>query len=70
MNMQEQHRFISIKQVCERVCLGKTTVLHWEATSKFPKAVRLSPGKRVWLEQDINEWIQHRHHVSLIKEAA
>jgi predicted DNA-binding transcriptional regulator AlpA len=70
MNSTDQHRFINIREVCERVCLGKTTVLHWEATSQFPRAVRLSPSKRVWLEQDVNDWIRERHEASAIREAA
>ncbi len=55
--MESQLRFISIKEACHRSCLGKTTLLKWEAEGNFPKAVRLSKSKRVWLESDINEWI-------------
>lgn len=50
-------RFINIKEVCRRTCLGKTTVLNWEANGNFPRAVRISSNKRVWYEGDINAWI-------------
>ncbi len=65
-----QQRFITIKEVCARVCLGRTTVLNWEAIGRFPRAVRLSANKRVWLEEDINDWIHERHQASSLKEAA
>ena len=55
--MDEQIRFINIKEVCRRSCLGKTTLLKWEAEGNFPKAVRLSASKRVWYEGDVNDWI-------------
>lgn len=55
--MDSTIRFINIKEACRRTCLGKTTLLTWEADGKFPKAVRLSASKRVWYEGDINEWI-------------
>jgi len=57
-------RFIRLDEVAERVGLGKSTILAWEALTKFPKAVRLSPTLRLWLESDINQWIfeQHESH--------
>ena len=50
-------RFVNIKEACRRSCLGKTTLLNWEAQGKFPKAVRLSANKRVWYAGDIDDWI-------------
>jgi len=50
-------RFINLTEVQSRVCLGKTTILQWEAIGRFPRAVRLSATKRVWLEADINSWV-------------
>lgn len=57
----ELYKFINLKEVTQRVCLGKTTVLQWEAEGKFPKAVRLSPNKRVWLDADITQWMLDKH---------
>jgi predicted DNA-binding transcriptional regulator AlpA len=50
-------QFVRLEQVAKRTSLGKSTVLAWEATGKFPKAIRLSATLRVWLESDINNWI-------------
>lgn len=53
--------FIDLKEVTARVCLGKTTVLLWEAEGRFPRAVRLSPNKRVWLDTDVTQWMLDKH---------
>ena len=60
-----QLRFIDLKQVCDRVGLGKTTVLLWEAQERFPRAVRLSATKRVWFEPDVHDWMLARRGESL-----
>ena len=64
--------FICIKKVSERTGLGKKTILAWEAKSKFPRAIRLSPTKRVWYEPDIHEWMLARRaeSLALFQEAA
>lgn len=54
-------RFIDLNEVQHRVCLGKTTILYWESLGRFPRAVRLSKTKRVWLEGDVNDWILQQH---------
>ena len=55
-------RLIDIKEVSKKVSLGRTTILSWESETKFPTAIRLSPGKRVWLEADVDSWIiSHRN---------
>jgi predicted DNA-binding transcriptional regulator AlpA len=50
-------QFVRLEHVAKRTSLGKSTVLAWEATGKFPKAIRLSATLRVWLESDIDNWI-------------
>lgn len=53
--------FIDIETTAKQVCLGKSTVLAWEALGKFPRAVRLSAAKRVWLQDDVSQWIGRQH---------
>ena len=50
-------RFLSLSEVADKVCMGKSTILKWESESKFPKAIRLSRAKRVWLKADIDSWM-------------
>jgi predicted DNA-binding transcriptional regulator AlpA len=50
-------KFIRLPEVSKLTGLGKSTILAWEATGRFPEATRLSATMRVWLEQDITNWI-------------
>jgi predicted DNA-binding transcriptional regulator AlpA len=60
-NLPETPRFKSLPEVSEITQLGKSTILAWEALGRLPKAVRLSKTRRVWLEQDIHQWMLNRH---------
>ena len=56
-SVKNNPQFVRLDHVAKQTGLGKSTVLAWEATGKFPKAIRLSATLRVWLESDINDWI-------------
>ena len=63
MNAQhpsEAPRFLKLDQVYGITQLGKSTILAWESQGRFPKAVRLSPAFRVWLESDVHEWMMNK----------
>ena len=51
--------FLRLREVADRTAMGASTILAWEKLEKFPKAIRLSPGKRVWLASDVENWV-HR----------
>lgn len=57
----ELNRFKNINETSEIVSLSKSTILSWESQGRFPKAVRLSKKKRVWLESDLNDWVLKMH---------
>jgi predicted DNA-binding transcriptional regulator AlpA len=57
MNQQHEIRFIKLQEVSLLTTLGKSTILAWEAKGNFPKAIRLSKTLRVWLLEDIQNWI-------------
>ena len=57
----ENPRFKRLEEVSNQTSLGKSTILAWEAQGRFPKAVRLSPTFRVWLESDVHKWILAKH---------
>ena len=57
----ELNRFKNINETSEIVSLSRSTILAWETQGRFPKAVRLSKKKRVWLESDLNEWVLKMH---------
>jgi prophage regulatory protein len=53
-------RFISIKEVVERICLSKTELYHRLKAGTFPKPVALGPKKVVFLESEVEAWMQAR----------
>jgi len=60
-NMIEAPRFKSLPEISQSTKLGESTILAWEAKGKFPKAIRLSKTRRVWLESDVNTWMVEQH---------
>ena len=62
--------FKTIEETSEIVSLGKSTILLWESQGRFPKAVRLSKKKRVWLESDLNDWVLNMHASNRNEEGA
>jgi len=56
-NARQTPLFLRLQQVAEVTAMGASTILAWEKKGKFPRAVRLSPGKRVWLSSDVKEWV-------------
>jgi prophage regulatory protein len=57
----ENPRFKRIDDVSDITGMGKSTILAWESQGRFPKAVRLSPTFRVWLEADVHKWMLAKH---------
>jgi len=56
-----QNCFLDINQASQIASLSKSTILLWESQGRFPRAVRLSKKKRVWLESDLNDWVLKMH---------
>ena len=60
-NTSTHPKFSKLDSVSEQTGMGKSTILAWESTSRFPRAVRLSPTIRVWLQDDVDQWILDQH---------
>ena len=56
-NQSTQCKFLRLQSVSDKTSIGKSTILAWEATGKFPRAIRLSPTMRVWLEETVEHWM-------------
>jgi prophage regulatory protein len=54
------HRFISVKEVVKRICISKTGLYQKLKTGTFPKPVALGPKKVVFLESEVEAWIEAR----------
>jgi predicted DNA-binding transcriptional regulator AlpA len=64
-NTSKNPRFSKLDSVSEQTGMGKSTILAWESSSRFPRAVRLSPTIRVWLQQDIDNWVREKHEKAI-----
>jgi prophage regulatory protein len=53
-------RLIRFAEVKHRVGLSRSTVWRLEKANQFPKSIRISSGRRGWLESDISAWIAAR----------
>lgn len=56
--MIKPERFISIKDVCQRVGLSRTTVWDLSRTpGAFPQLVPIAKKRKMYLESEIDAWI-------------
>jgi prophage regulatory protein len=53
-------RFIDSKAVTEKVCLSKTEIYQRINAGLFPKPISLGPRKVVFLQSEIEAWMQAR----------
>jgi prophage regulatory protein len=53
-------RFIDGKTVVRKVCLSKSEMYHRIKAGAFPRPVALGPRKVVFLESEIEAWMQAR----------
>lgn len=55
---------LSIKDVCARVSLARSTVYRLADEGKFPRPIEITPGRVAWIEAEVADWVRAR-----IKEA-
>jgi len=60
-NTVESPCFNDLNEVSAKTRLGKSTILAWESQGRFPKAIRLSKTRRLWLERDVHAWMLELH---------
>ena len=53
-------KFLSKKQVREKVLYCPAHIARLEAAGKFPKRVQLGPGRVGWVEEEIEGWMRER----------
>lgn len=51
-------RFLSVKQVLDSVCLSKTELYDRISAGTFPRSIPLGPRKVVFLQSQIDAWMQ------------
>jgi prophage regulatory protein len=50
-------RLVGFAEVQHRIGLSRSTVWRLEKSNQFPKSIRISSGRRAWLESAIDDWI-------------
>ena len=59
--MNSQNRpFLNIKEVSELLGISVSTINRLNKNGDFPKKIKLSPGRKVFLRSEIDEWIKTR----------
>lgn len=53
-------RFVSVKDVLDRVCLSRTELYDRIRAGTFPPTVALGPQKVVFVESEVEAWMQAR----------
>jgi len=53
-------RFLSKRQVREKVLYSFAHIARLEAAGSFPKRVQLGPGRVGWIEEEIEDWCRAR----------
>lgn len=53
-------RFISVKEVLNRICLSRTELYERIKAGTFPQSVALGPQKVVFVESEVDAWMQAR----------
>lgn len=53
-------KFLSKKQVREKVLYSFAQIARLESAGAFPKRVQLGPSRVGWLEEEIEEWMRER----------
>jgi prophage regulatory protein len=50
--------FLDKKQVLRKVPVTAPTLWTWVRAGKFPRPREISPNKTVWLESEVDAWMQ------------
>jgi prophage regulatory protein len=55
-----QDRLITIDEVLARVSLSRATLWRLRKRHQFPDPVQVSPGRKLFSERALNQWIESR----------
>lgn len=53
---QAARRLLNLNQVLEIVPVARSTLLRMEKDGKFPPGTFISPNRKVWDKEVVNEW--------------
>lgn len=54
------YHLLRIKQVEARTGLHRSQIYAWMKEGHFPQSIKIGPASVAWLENEIDEWIEHK----------
>ena len=57
MKQDFSNKLLLLRDVIKMTSLSRTTIYDYMAEGKFPKNIHLGPKISVWIEREIQEWI-------------
>ena len=60
MNNQENRPFLNIQEVSELIGISISTINRLVKKGDFPLKVKISPGRKVFMKYQIQEWINKK----------
>ena len=61
--MNSQNRpFLNIKEFSELLGISVSTINRLYKNGDFPKKIKLSPGRKVFVKFEIDEWIKNKRY--------
>ena len=60
MTNSENPPFLTIKEVSELLGISVSTINRLVKKGDFPSKIKLSPGRKVFMKYQINEWIESK----------
>ncbi len=57
MNQDFSKKLLRLRDVIKMTSLSRTTIYDYMSEGKFPKNIHLGPKISVWIEREIQEWI-------------
>lgn len=61
MHIDPSDRSISIKKVCAKLGVGKSTIYLWVSLDQFPQSHSLGLRCSRWLESKVSQWMAEKY---------
>ena len=68
MNNQENHPFLTIKEVSELLGISVSTINRLIKIGDFPQKIKISPKRMIFMKREIDEWIKSKKNNNIISK--
>ena len=62
MTNSENRPFLTMKEVSNSLEISVSTINRLYKNGDFPKKIKLSPGRKVFMKFEIDEWIKNKKY--------